>query len=84
MIHPVDNTLKNRKDCRGFLDNPRLVLVVKRPIETVEIEIQTHGLFSIYFLSCAVAQRVIIRCTRYRTVSSGYYTATVGEYNLQS
>jgi hypothetical protein len=33
------------------LDNPRLVLVVKRPIETVEIKIHTHGLFSVCLLS---------------------------------
>src|SRR5213594_2281555 len=27
---------------------------------------------------------LIIQCARYRTVSSGYYTATVVEYNLRS
>jgi len=30
------------------------------------------------------AERVIIWCAKYRTVSSGYYTAIVVEYNLRS
>jgi len=39
MVNAIDNALQNRKNSSCFLGNPCLVLVIKRPIETVEIEV---------------------------------------------
>jgi len=38
-VNTVRDALEDGKHCSGFLRNPCLVLIIKRPIETVEIEI---------------------------------------------
>src|SRR6266487_7105603 len=39
MVNAIDNALQDRKNSSSFLGNPCLVLVIKRPIEAVEIEV---------------------------------------------
>jgi hypothetical protein len=39
MVNTIDNALQDRKNSGSFLGNPCLVLIIKRSIETVEIEV---------------------------------------------
>lgn len=43
VVNAMCNALKNSEYRCSFLRNPCLVLIIKRPIETVEIEIEKHG-----------------------------------------
>jgi hypothetical protein len=43
VVNAMSNALKDSEYRRSFLRDPCLVLIIKRPIETVEIEIEKHG-----------------------------------------
>ena len=43
VVNAMSNALKDSEYRRSLLRNPCLVLIIKRPIETVEIEIEKHG-----------------------------------------
>jgi hypothetical protein len=42
VVDAVDNPLKDREDCGGFLGDAVLVLVIKRAVEAVQVQVQKH------------------------------------------
>src|SRR5262252_7389241 len=54
MVNTLRNALQDSEYRLSLLRNPCLVLIIKRPIETVEIEIEKHGepyLCSLFYCS---------------------------------
>jgi hypothetical protein len=42
VVDAVDDPLQDREDCRGFSGDAVLALVIKRAVETVQVQVQKH------------------------------------------